>query len=544
MIATTRLMTQRKVGNLVDNQQSEWKTIGSTPVSADAPAGGSVRYDPDFELLQAEVQKLENLSGGSVDWGRVVVLSKELLQSKSKDLLVNGYLAMGLLETEGIAGLSNGIACMEGMVAEFWPTLFPAKKRMRARINALSWLSEKAGVVISRHELEPNDTGAYTDCAKQAKALETLLEEKMGQDAPSLADLYRPIQEQLNRLSADAVTPQQTEAAQSSEPESQPATPATSGPATSIKSPEDSKRMLRDSVSALKRVTSFKRSQDLSDPLPYRLIRSLTWCEIDKLPPADQGKSRIPPPPAHLRNSCQSLFEQSAWKELVSQAESKIGEFPFWLDLHRMSERALAGLGPDYAMARRAVKAEVCSLLDRLPELLEYKFSDGTPFCDEETQRWASTVLFPAPEVETAEVPTSEDAEDSLNELRKESRSLLKEEKQNDAFRLVQDAMRSTAVQRRRFLIQLELSRLCLETGQKQAALAHLESLDEQISRFSLDVWEPGLTVEVLQVYWTALRDVLRASKQAVPEISQRVDSVYSRLCKIDVLTGLKLMKK
>ncbi len=513
-------------------------------MSAEAPAGESVRYDPDFELLQAEVQKLENVSGGSVDWKQVVALSKEILQSKSKDLLVSSYLGLGLLKTEGLTGLSNGLACLDGLVSEFWPSLFPAKKRMRARINALNWLSEKAGAVISRQEPGQEDTEIYNICGEQVKALEALLEEKIGPDAPGLTDLHRPIQEHLNRLSAGADDTDETGVEPRPQPEIKPAISAVAGPATSIGSPEDAKRALRDSVSALKRVISFRRSQDLSNPLSYRLIRSLTWCEIDTLPPADNGKSRIPPPPSHLRNSCQSLFEQSAWKELVSQVEPKVGEFPFWLDLHRMSEMALTSLGPDYEGARRAVKAEVSAFVDRLPDLLEYQFSDGTPFCDEETQRWASTVLVPVQGAEPVEVVTFDDGDESLNELRKQSRSLLKEGRQDDALRLVQDAMRSAPTQRRRFLVQLELAKLCGEGGQTKAALAHLESLDEQIAEFSLDIWEPGLSLEVLQVYWTVLSDALRTPKQAPADISQRADAVYNRLCKLDVLAGLKLTKK
>ena len=45
----------------------KWKEVGSDPVSAEAPSGESIRYDPEYEQLQAEMQKLENLSGESVD---------------------------------------------------------------------------------------------------------------------------------------------------------------------------------------------------------------------------------------------------------------------------------------------------------------------------------------------------------------------------------------------------------------------------------------------------------------------------------------------
>ncbi len=533
----------------MDEERQKWRGIGSEPVSAQTPSGESVRYDPDFERLQAEMQKLENLSGEPVDWKLVVSLSQEILKNKSKDLLVGSYLVMGLLETDGLLGFSNGLSCLEGLISDHWPSLFPVAKRMRARINALNWLSEKAGAVITRSEPDKGDGAILSTCGDQVKTLEVLLQDKLGQEDPGLADLSRPIQEHLNRILTENGAPAKSDAGDAiAEPKPKVETkplPVTTAPlSASFETFEDARRTLKDSFSILKRVASFVRHQDPVKPLPYRLVRFLTWCDIDNLPPAKDGRSRIQPPPNQLRDRFQGLIEQSAWKELLNQTEGRVAEFPFWLDLHQTSDTALAGLGQDYANASQAVKSEVASLLSRLPNLVDLQFSDGTPFANETTRNWISTQIFPAKDAERIEAVAPDMETGFLDELQKKSRQLLQEGEIKAALSLVQDAARSAPTQRQKFLAQTELANLCVAASQVKAALAHLEMLDDQITKFSLDVWEPQLAYQVLMIYWQTLNKAIRETKQPAPEISRLSDSVYARLCRLDVLAGLNATKR
>jgi type VI secretion system protein VasJ len=533
----------------LSEEKSKWQAIGSAPISSEAPSGNSIRYDPEFEQLQTEMQKLENLSGDPVDWKKVVTLSGSILQKKSKDLLVGSYLILALLETEGIQGLSKGLACLEGIISEHWLSLFPVEKRMRARINALNWLSERTGAAISRIPPAQENAESLGACEEQVKSLEVLLKGKIGPESPELAELYRAIQEQLNRLSTARSDASGSGLEEKAKIEAKPASAAT-GLATKLDTKEDAKRALKESLGTLKRVISFTRSQDPTNPFSYRLIRAITWCEIDNPPPAANGKSRLPSPPNQLRERLQALAEQAAWKELVSQAESRVAEFPFWFDLHRMSETALAALGADYVHARQALKSEVATLLLRLPVLMELEFSDGTPFANEATQKWVSTYILPTDDIKSQDDVKSEVAGTAegeiglLDEVRTKSRQFLQEGKLKDGLSVVQDALRSASTQRQRFFIQLELVNLCIEADQVKAALANLEMLDEQIARFSLDTWEPQLASQVLQVYLHTLNRALRESKQPAPELSRIADSVYGRLCRLDILAGLNTAKR
>jgi type VI secretion system protein VasJ len=512
---------------------AEWRGIGTRPISAAAPAGVSARYDPDFESLAAQIQRLEGLGREPVDWPQVVSLARGILEHKSKDVLVCSYAALGLLQLEGLSGLTKGLACMEAMVSGFWPNLFPELKRAKARTNALNWLALRAGTAISQKSVK-TDGDVSTACEAQIKSLAAVVQEKVPVDPPDWTDLLRPLQE----LAAQAQAAHESE--QSSQREVAKPAAATVAPAQP-ETAEDAARFVSETVGSLTRALAISRAADPSAPMPYLLTRALTWSEIETLPPTTENQTLIPPPPVHVKNRCEDLAAESSWKELLDEAEDRLAEFPLWLDLQRMSDQALGGLGKKYAAARTAVRAEVISLLTRLPELPALQFSDGTPFADDSTQRWISAELSPA-RTDTVAAPsvTGADAE-ALAALRENSRKLLSEGKQAEAIRLLQDAVKSASTERTRFLRQTELAMLCFEAGQLKPALACFEVLDEQIRRFSLERWEPDLCVEVFRLYWEALNKLAQTARQLSPEVVRQADVVYNRLCNLDVLAGLDL---
>lgn len=117
--------------------------LGTTPVPGDLPAGESLKYDPDYEALSAEMAKLGTPDASTIDWKLVTNKSVGLLE-RTKDLFLAAAMTHGLLMTQGMAGYAAGLKAMHGMVTTFWDGLWPAKNRMRARTSAFSWLSERA----------------------------------------------------------------------------------------------------------------------------------------------------------------------------------------------------------------------------------------------------------------------------------------------------------------------------------------------------------------------------------------------------------------
>ena len=103
----------------------------SEPISPDSPSGPDLEYDPGFVgLEEAARREPEQQFGDTIvaaeepDWEAVRDLALELL-SRSKDLRAATYLVQALVQGEGMAGLSQGLALIRALLEGFWDTLHP-----------------------------------------------------------------------------------------------------------------------------------------------------------------------------------------------------------------------------------------------------------------------------------------------------------------------------------------------------------------------------------------------------------------------------------
>jgi len=101
------------------------------PVSAEAPCGADLEYDPTFlELDRLSQSKPEQQMGDAIvpaqepDWKEVGNRALALL-GKTKDLRVAIRLTRAGLYTEGLAGLADGLAVVRGVVEKFWDGFYP-----------------------------------------------------------------------------------------------------------------------------------------------------------------------------------------------------------------------------------------------------------------------------------------------------------------------------------------------------------------------------------------------------------------------------------
>jgi type VI secretion system protein ImpA len=101
------------------------------PISADAPCGPDLEYDPAFlELDRISQGKPEQQMGDTIvaaqepDWKEVGNRALALL-GKTKDLRIAIRLTRALLNTEGLAGLADGLKVLRGIVETFWDGFYP-----------------------------------------------------------------------------------------------------------------------------------------------------------------------------------------------------------------------------------------------------------------------------------------------------------------------------------------------------------------------------------------------------------------------------------
>lgn len=542
-------------------------TIGEVPISEAAPCGENIRYETVFEELEAELAKQESLNSETVDWNHVSQISSKILKESSKDLLVGAYLAQALLINEGYSGLAVGLKILNDMVDKHWDCLFPPAKRMRARGTAITWLAERAGALISEKTPTAKDAEAIVEAAKYIRLLDAELAEKMGEVAPLVTDLSRPLKNY--KQSADAEVAQaaapaaeQSEQASSAdstadmtadtvadlaEPVQQASAPAAARnkPAKSaavvnevgdITSDNDAKKILKHAQETTRKVSSYWSASKLSEAKAYRLARVATWMIIEVAPPATDGVTQVMPPAADRIKFFQGQIEKAEYAAVIPELEKTLSRAPFWIDGHNMVVTALRAMGGENEKAAKAVIAELSHLLQRVPELIDLSFSDQTPFANDQTKMWLeSEVLNSAGSPgEASAVGGASAWDEALAAARKQAASGDKKA----AMKIFDDGIANAAQVRDKFYWRCALAELLLQTGEAAAASSLLKPMTEQVEAYRLAEWEPDLLSKIYNLLYQSYRKQ-QGKKKEDSAINEMVDSAYSMLCWFDPVTAL-----
>ena len=514
--------------------------LGKTPISTDLPSGEDVRYEPEYEELQTEIEKLSSpTSQGATDWDKVVGLATTILGEKSKDLLVASYLFVGLLQSQGLEALAPGMNMYRGLITGFWDSLFPLKKRMRARKNALEWwLDKMLGVLNALPKGSTVAKETKRALLEDVEALDDFLRENM-EDAPPLHQLIGA----LNSLTVpgEPRPEKQQEPELESEPSPRAYAQAPAAPkAEDVETPEsqDPQKILRQGLDIVRNAASLYRGKDPSNATPYRMSRIAAWLGVEMLPPAQDGKTRIPPPMEQVKSALDNLDSQGNFKELLEYAESRVGQFLFWLDLSRYVAEALEQLGYDEALD--VVSEETAQYARRLKGIEKLAFSDGTPFADEATQGWIEDITENKAAGKAPDFPpltnTASDGEEArIAETYAQAQALLKEKKLFEALDLSQKDLNGAGSERSRLLRRMNMARLLINAKKPRLALPHLLEILEDIDRHGLESWNPDLALEALIQVYSGLRI------QRDKEFQERAVTVLDRIARLNPAAAIRI---
>lgn len=166
------------------------------PVSDASPAGEDARYEPLHEEIRNEAAKLESATTGMPDWDQIVKSAESLTTSKSKDLLIESYAAYALYQTEGLMGLAAGLFLLAESMDRYWDAMHPPARRIRARVNAISWLTEKLDVSLPETQVGAGDHDAVEALDAAVKRLRSVVGERFEDQAPAV----RPMADAVERL--------------------------------------------------------------------------------------------------------------------------------------------------------------------------------------------------------------------------------------------------------------------------------------------------------------------------------------------------------
>jgi len=486
--------------------------------------GEDIKNDLEFDALKAEIGKL-----GAIDCEMVEKTAVALLKSKSKDLRVLAFLSYVLLKTdkwESFADIFDGLAQLaEKNYDGLWP------ERPRGKELAIKWLSEERykDLVNQKQPAEKD----YDHIARMTAALtklKTILEPKFPEGSPFPSELFKKSQQW-----ESATKPKPKPAAP---PPGAPGMPAVSAADAPIDSPKTAQTLAR-------KAARFLIEKEPSRVMGYRLMRSVRWDLLEKAPPAEGGKTQLAGPAEQQRTYFAGLVGQKDWKTLFDKAEESFasGANHLWLSLPRFQAMACKELGDAWKEVRRAILIETRFFLDRLPDILQCAFADGTPFADDATKQWINEEVKAGDAGSAAGSAASAPADPLVKEER-EVNALVAANQVEKALELLQTAMRTSASEAHNFNRSILVGKLLLKAKQPDLALSILETLDEKIVLFHLDKWDPDLAIDA----WSVLIQTLKVAKAAKPApvqaaMSDKQAAVLKKISQISPQKAFELNK-
>jgi type VI secretion system protein VasJ len=501
----------------------------------------------------------------SASWGVVLELAVAVA-ARRIDLKVYGYLALAafnsekeLEDGEPYQQLGAALCALSDVITHGWERCTP---RIPARRQALlRWLSEELVEPVKARAPKPREAQQFLTCQRVCEQLAVTAGTAMGFDYPLLRELrdalggHRAgVDEVLAKQAAaqlataaaaaptvpkERATPVESEvstvsSAVKSESKSEPAVTA-AVPAqlqTQSESPRESLpplgEMSQDGLvdhltGIVSRLTASMREEAPFGPSAVWLVRALCWASHDLLTPeraaevlANKCKTVLPLPQGYksLSKQLPLRLQQGQHAEVFAECEELLTSYPLWLDLQRFSAQALESLGADAAMARTVLRSEVVLLLERCPEVVQFRFADrdATPFADAETQAWLASER-----THKGAAQTSSGESPSHSEVLPEGLS--------PAVNHLQRQLGIASSGRQRFELRLRLAELLLRHQRSDIALPILSELLSLAESHGLREWQPELLAKVLRFSVEAAR----AAELANSERTQ----LWEKLCRI-----------
>jgi len=516
--------------------------LGKAPISEGIPTGQDVRNDPDFEALSREIEKMSSPTlSGTMDWNRVLQLSEDILTNKSKDLLVLSYFSVALLKTAGLRGFAESVHILRESLEAFWEDMFPVKKRMRGRKNAIEWWQEKISAHLRDLTTQKWPKQEQHGFLADLNAIDAFLAENM-EEAPllfsmisTIASLVEAIEEKpatlaLSTPEAATEGSNKEATAPSQAPPAQPARPVVAVDLAET----DTDKLLNQGLDIVGRAATLLTQQDPLNMISFRLNRIAAWTAVASLPPATAGKTLIPAPDGQIISALENLYQARSWRDLLDAAESRVRQFLFWLDLSRYVVEALEQLGRQNV--GEVVAAETFQYLKRLPGVERLAFENGTPFANEETLIWINSINRQMSSGGGAATGDETDIRQVVEKQVEEAAKASRDNKLPAALGAFTDKLNHAPSARERFIWQFGLCRLLLQVKQPRLAAPHLKELLQTLDTYRMEQWEPDLAVAALSTVLTGLRLQTGQSDESLQE------TVLNRITTLDPVRAMEFV--
>ncbi|MDK8462697.1 type VI secretion system protein TssA [Marinobacter sp. SS13-12] len=455
----------------------------------ESATGENLMDDVTMEYLENEIMKVGSLAHTGVEWGKVESESLRLLSDTSKDLKVLGFLMLCLQRGGNGERFALSLYLLHRVLDSWWDDAwpYPGEKGKRARKMLMTQILQRSLKEVSALSFDGGVGDGREFCLT---TLGKLLEQAGARELPDdgLLDLRRAVE----KLPSPSDAPGPSEAANKTET----ATPSASGTSSSHGSSASSASLgdltldpanERATRQSLLKVADMLTETTPADALGYQLRRYAIWQTITSVPPARDGiKSDLAAVStdrvADYRESLSKSPDLALWQRI----EQSLSVSPFWLEGHWLSAQVASALG--HEACAEAIRTAVKAFVERLPELTDMTFNDGTPFLPKAVADWM--LSGPAKGGSAGGASSWEQAYD-------DARGVMDQKGLAAAMQLLEEGLEAAREPRDRFYWRLMSSQLMKDSGMKSLAKQQVQDLREQTRGMSLEDWEPGLVARL-----------------------------------------------
>jgi type VI secretion system protein VasJ len=516
------------------------------PIAGANPAGADISYDPDFETIKAEIDKLSSVDNSEPSWSRIEQLGATLLAKKGKDFRLVSWMTVAKVKTSAWRGFAESLVLYDTLARSFWDTMYPEARRARARINAVAWMADLVNQALTGKDVTLADGDAVRTCDEALKDLDQLLSEKLGDAYAGPGQLRSLMRDKVRAIPEPPKAPDPATAtavdgaASAGAPPEAVAAQAPAGPASPTRVDQVDDAVLA-SVKIITDAAAVLRAAEPAGPWPYILQRMGAWLMFVAPPQMENGRTYVPSPGDGHTGDFQELTNGQKWRELLDKAEGMIADQPLWLDLHRHVARAMEGLGAEFVAARDVVGREVSHFVARMPDLVSMAFNDGMPFADAATKSWLEeeAAKWGAGGGSAASAAVSAEDEEVAKRFA-EAETMVAGGKIPDGLALAVALADRSPDARARFRARLRIGKMALDAAKPDLARGMLEHLLSDVERHGLEIWEPATCATLYSYLFTATREVVRA-KGGSPELEAKEQQLFDKLCRLDPASAIKL---
>lgn len=463
---------------LIDNP---WKEQILSPIQSE------IDIDEDLEWLEldSDMVKLGSLEHQTLNISHLRHLAAQLLSTKSKDLRILAHFLRTLQHSGKVTELLIGLASFADYVENYWETSPPSQKIRKERLtqqifkrfeNMASYFSQDS----SRLE---------KDQAKQqfARLIEFWKDNvKLKAELEQLLQRYTFTDKQIHQNDnvSDSSGDEQPNSGKKIITESEHST----SDLRNISSEKEVIKPIVEPVSidtsndrawknTLLKVADYLIERDFSNPIGYQLRRFAIWSLITVAPLAENDRTQLAAVSQDRINDYKILIEKALSSDVWKEIEYSLTLAPYWIEGHYLSAKIAERMS--YPQVAKAIKESVLSFIERLPELKQLKFNDGTPFISDECSSW----LYDNNEINQALV--------SDIQLNEQIGDYYKEQGILNTLKFIND--QSYTDLRSQIYAQLSSIELLEKEGLHNLAKQQYFTLEQAISPIMVKDWEPSL---------------------------------------------------